>query len=71
VIGGPPVSRLLDAGLRPDLDRVLQSRDSVLRRLYGAEFVKAIAQRCGASPTMAHRLAVLGRWESVTDVVTD
>ena len=65
-----PVNLLLGAGLQQDLDRALRSEHSLLAKLYGRECVDAFSVRVKRSPTMAYRLAVLGRWEANFDVRT-
>ncbi len=63
-----PISDLLRGSLGDELRRVMGSEDSVLRRVLGRDCVAALAERSSRSLTTAYRLAVLGRWESMSHV---
>ena len=63
-----PIDDLLSGSLGDELRRVMGSEDSVLMRVLGRGCVEELAQRSSRSRTTAYRLAVLGRWESMSHV---
>jgi asparagine synthetase B (glutamine-hydrolysing) len=63
-----PISLLMREGMQTDLDHSTRSTSSLLVQLYGDRCAGDLAARAKLSPTMAYRLAVLGRWEAHNDV---
>jgi asparagine synthase (glutamine-hydrolysing) len=63
-----PIEQLMAGGLRADVDRALNSRESVLRTALGDKCVALLSHRARLSPSTAYRIAVLARWEANCDV---